>query len=123
MSPEKRRQVLVERGRAGGYAFALPVHPEGIDPREKLGISTHEETPSRCRAGRRHDDLDGLPGPQQGLQWPARLEHAENDMVNELVILGITIIPIYSLAYLADIIVLNTIDYWSNDMTISDTPR
>jgi len=51
------------------------------------------------------------------------MQVSDNDIVKELVFLGITIIPVYSLAYLADIIVLNTIDYWSNDMTISDTPR
>ncbi len=50
------------------------------------------------------------------------MQVSDNDMVNELVFLGLVIIPVYEVAWLVDIIVLNTIDYWSNDMTISDTP-
>jgi hypothetical protein len=50
------------------------------------------------------------------------MQVSDNDMVNELVFVGLVIIPVYEVAWLVDIIVLNTIDYWSNDMTISDTP-
>lgn len=46
-------------------------------------------------------------------EW--NMEVSDNDAVNELVFLGLTIIPVYGLAYLVDIVVMNTIDYWSND--------
>ena len=42
-------------------------------------------------------------------------EVSEQDWVNEVVFLGLTIIPVYSLAYTVDILVLNTVDYWSGD--------
>jgi hypothetical protein len=38
----------------------------------------------------------------------------DSDVANELIFLGMTIIPIYGITYLIDIVVLNTIDYWSN---------
>jgi len=38
----------------------------------------------------------------------------ESDVGNELIFLGLTIIPVYAVAYLVDIVVLNTVDYWSN---------
>jgi hypothetical protein len=40
---------------------------------------------------------------------------SDNDAVNELVFLGMTIIPVYAVAYLVDIVVLNTVEYWSGD--------
>ena len=40
-------------------------------------------------------------------------EVTEADWSNELIFLGCTIIPVYGVAYLIDIVVLNTIDYWS----------
>ncbi len=43
------------------------------------------------------------------------MEVSENDAVNELVFLGFTIFPVYSIAYFIDIVVLNTVDYWSGD--------
>ncbi|MEM7305564.1 MAG: DUF3332 family protein [Planctomycetota bacterium] len=43
-------------------------------------------------------------------------EVTDNDILNELVFLGCTfVVPVYSVAYLVDIIVLNTIDYWTGD--------
>lgn len=42
-------------------------------------------------------------------------EATEQDWVNEVIFLGLTIIPVYSLAYLADIVVMNTIEYWGGD--------
>jgi hypothetical protein len=38
----------------------------------------------------------------------------DSDVANELIFLGMTIIPVYAVTYLIDIVVLNTIDYWSN---------
>jgi hypothetical protein len=40
---------------------------------------------------------------------------SDEDAVNELVFLACTIIPVYSVAYLIDIVVLNTIEYWSGE--------
>lgn len=42
-------------------------------------------------------------------------EVTDQDWVNEVIFLGLTILPVYSFAYLADIVVLNTIDYWSGE--------
>ena len=39
----------------------------------------------------------------------------ERTWVNELVFLGCTIIPVYGVAYWIDIIILNTVEYWSGD--------
>jgi hypothetical protein len=38
---------------------------------------------------------------------------SEADWVNELVFLGCVIVPVYGIAYLVDIVALNTYDYWS----------
>lgn len=46
-------------------------------------------------------------------EW--NMEVSENDAVNEVVFLGCTILPVYSIAYLVDIVVLNTIEYWSGE--------
>ena len=40
---------------------------------------------------------------------------SDEDVVNELVFLGCTILPVYGLAYLVDIVALNTIEYWSGE--------
>ena len=42
-------------------------------------------------------------------------EFSEKRWVNEAVFLGLTIIPVYSIAYLIDIIVRNSVDWWSED--------
>jgi len=39
----------------------------------------------------------------------------DHDWVNEIIFLGFTILPVYSFAYLGDIIVLNTMEYWGGD--------
>lgn len=38
---------------------------------------------------------------------------SDQDWVNEVVFLGCTILLVYGIAYLVDIVVLNTVDYWS----------
>jgi hypothetical protein len=43
------------------------------------------------------------------------MEVSDSDAVNELVFLGCTILPVYGIAYLVDIVVLNTIEYWSGE--------
>ena len=37
----------------------------------------------------------------------------ETDWVNELIFVGFHIIPVYGVTYFVDIVVMNTIDYWS----------
>lgn len=40
---------------------------------------------------------------------------SDNDIVNEVVFLGCHIIPVYGVAYLVDIVILNTIEYWTGE--------
>ena len=51
-------------------------------------------------------------------EW--NMEVSEQDWVNELVFLGFHIIPVYGVAYLVDIVVLNTIEYWSGEPAMDD---
>lgn len=50
--------------------------------------------------------------------WNA--EVTDQDWLTEVIFLGLTIIPVYGFAYLGDILVVNTIDYWSGTNPISD---
>lgn len=50
--------------------------------------------------------------------WNANLD--AHDAVKELVFLGFNIIPVYGVAYFADVVVLNTIAYWTGDAPIED---
>jgi hypothetical protein len=50
--------------------------------------------------------------------WNAGL--SDQDWVNEVVFLGLHIIPVYQLALLGDIVIFNTIGYWTGDNPISD---
>lgn len=50
--------------------------------------------------------------------WNAEL--SEQDWINEVVFLGLTIVPVYSFAYLGDILLFNTIDYWSGGNPIGE---
>ncbi len=50
--------------------------------------------------------------------WNAEL--AEQDWLNETIFIGLNIVLVYPLAYLGDILVLNTIDYWSGENPIND---
>ncbi|MCB9916034.1 MAG: DUF3332 family protein [Planctomycetes bacterium] len=49
--------------------------------------------------------------------WNAEL--SEQDWVNEIVFLGLNIIPVYGIAQFLDILIFNTIGYWG-DNPISD---
>lgn len=40
---------------------------------------------------------------------------SDNDVVNEVVFLGCHIVPVYSVAYFVDVVLLNTIEYWSGE--------
>ena len=50
--------------------------------------------------------------------WNAEL--SDTDVVNELVFLGLNFIPVYSFALFLDIVVLNTVNYWTGDNPIDD---
>jgi hypothetical protein len=50
--------------------------------------------------------------------WNAGL--SEQDWINEAVFLGLTIFPVYGFALLGDIVIFNTIDYWTGKDTIKD---
>ena len=39
----------------------------------------------------------------------------EQDWLNELIFLGLIIVPVYPIAYVVDIVALNTYDYWAGD--------
>lgn len=51
-------------------------------------------------------------------QWNATL--AQQDWVNEVIFLALHVIPVYPIALAADVIVFNTIQYWSGDNPIND---
>lgn len=42
-----------------------------------------------------------------------------NKFVNELVFIALHIVPVYEIAYLADLIVLNTIEFWSGSNPVA----
>jgi len=42
-------------------------------------------------------------------------EVAEADWLNEVIFLGLTIIPVYPLAYLGDVVIFNTMGYWGTN--------
>jgi hypothetical protein len=50
--------------------------------------------------------------------WNADL--SDQDWLNELVFIGLYIIPVYPIALLGDVVVFNTIDYWTAKDTIKD---
>ena len=50
--------------------------------------------------------------------WNAGL--SDQDWVNELVFLGLCIIPVYPIALTGDWLIFNTIGYWSGSNPISD---
>ena len=43
-----------------------------------------------------------------------------NKFVNEIVFLAFHIVPVYEVAYLADVIVLNSIEFWSGSNPLAD---
>jgi len=50
--------------------------------------------------------------------WNAGL--SKKDWVNEIVFVGLYIIPVYPIALFGDVVVFNTIGYWTGDDTIND---
>lgn len=50
--------------------------------------------------------------------WNA--EVSEQDWLNEVVYLGFMIIPVYPICLMGDVLVFNTIDYWTGKDTIAD---
>lgn len=50
--------------------------------------------------------------------WNAGL--SEQDWLNEAVFLGLYIIPVYPIALLGDVLIFNTVQYWSGDNLIDD---
>ena len=49
--------------------------------------------------------------------WNA--EVSSQDFVNELIYIGFWILPVYPIAALGDIVIFNTIEYWSGGNPIS----
>lgn len=41
-------------------------------------------------------------------------EVTDSDWANEFIFLGLNIIPVYGFAYLADIVVFNSIEFWED---------
>ena len=66
--------------------------------------------------------LPGCLGPNNAhnsvRNWNATL--ADEDWIEEIVFLGFHIIPVYQLAYLGDVLIFNTIDYWTDDNPVND---
>ena len=52
--------------------------------------------------------------------WNAEL--SEQDWVNEIVFLGLTIIPVYGFSLLLDTVVFNTIGYWGTNPITAPRP-
>jgi len=50
--------------------------------------------------------------------WNAKI--SEQDWLNEVVFLGLNIIPVYGLCLFGDVVIFNTIDYWTGNATIKD---
>jgi hypothetical protein len=50
--------------------------------------------------------------------WNAEL--SPDDWVEEVVFLGFHIIPVYGIAWLVDVVAINTIGYWSGDYPVND---
>ena len=47
--------------------------------------------------------------------WEWNNEVSENEWVNEAVFLGCNIIPVYPIAIFVDVIVFNSIEFWTNE--------
>jgi len=66
--------------------------------------------------------LAGCLGPNNALNsirnWNAGV--TEMDWANELIFLGLWFIPVYPFAFLADVVVFNTWEYWGGESPIKD---
>lgn len=47
----------------------------------------------------------------------------DNKFVNELVFIALTIVPAYEVAVIADLLVLNSIEFWSGESPLAQAPR
>ncbi|HED65954.1 MAG TPA: DUF3332 family protein [Planctomycetes bacterium] len=45
---------------------------------------------------------------------------SENRWANEAVFIGLNIVPVYGLAYLGDILIFNSIEFWGGENPIGD---
>jgi len=45
---------------------------------------------------------------------------SDQDWVNEVVFLGLWIIPVYQFSLLGDVVIFNTVSYWTGEPTIKD---
>jgi hypothetical protein len=43
----------------------------------------------------------------------------ESKWINELVFIGLTIIPVYGICYLGDIVIFNSIEFWGGENPVS----
>jgi hypothetical protein len=50
--------------------------------------------------------------------WNAGI--SDQDWVNEVVFLGLTIIPVYGVCLFGDYVIFNTVQYWGGDNPIND---
>jgi hypothetical protein len=50
--------------------------------------------------------------------WNA--EVAAQDWLNEVIFIAFWIVPVYPIASLGDIVIFNTIEYWTGDNPVSD---
>ena len=61
-------------------------------------------------------------GPNRALSslstWNAQL--STQDWINEVVFLGLIVVPVYPVAFAADVLVFNTMDYWQGENPIND---
>ncbi|MFT7485228.1 MAG: hypothetical protein ACI9F9_001075 [Candidatus Paceibacteria bacterium] len=42
----------------------------------------------------------------------------EQNWLNEVIFIGLNVIPVYALAYMGDVVIFNTIDFWGGDNPI-----
>ncbi len=52
--------------------------------------------------------------------WNATV--TDQDFLDEIIFLGLNIIPVYGVVALIDVVVLNTVDYWSGENPIDEPP-
>lgn len=54
------------------------------------------------------------------LAWNSTID---NKFVNELVFIVLNIVPAYEVAYIADLLVLNSIEFWSGESALAQAPK
>ncbi len=43
-----------------------------------------------------------------------------HEWMNEVIFLALNVVPVYSLAYIGDVLIFNTIDYWGGDNPVGE---